>query len=320
MTISLGRWLCASLLASVFMGWGCEDDNVIPDDAQADAMGERDMRSADMRDADPPTDGGAMDADDRDADDRDADRMVDADVLDAATTIVGCEGLAALFCEDFEAVSIGGNEGVGWRPQSSPGSGLAVEDTRPFAGQRSLHVHTEENGFAFMRILFDPPANSFFGRMRVWVTEFPTAPNWAHFTLVEATGDDPQVIRPVGGQYVPAANGGPGSFWGIGADRGPTGDWTHWRTSAPAQSGAWTCIEWEMRDSDSFIQLRIGGADNPELTVDATDHGGNDARFEFPQFHTVKVGWQLYQGSPMPSQYDLWIDDVAFADTRLPCN
>lgn len=76
---------------------------------------------------------------------------------------------------------------------------------------RSMHVHTEGNGHAYIQLSpFAPPSNSFFGRMYIWVTAFPSAPDYAHFTLVEAAGSGAGVIRPIGGQYIP----GKGQLWG----------------------------------------------------------------------------------------------------------
>ena len=77
------------------------------------------------------------------------------------------------------------------------------------------------------------------------------------------------------------------------------------------------CVEWEVRDGDNFVRLSFDGVDNPELTVDTKDHGGNDVDFDFPEFDTWKVGWQLYQGGQSPNQYDIWIDDLIFDDARI---
>ncbi|ELS55719.1 hypothetical protein STVIR_3292 [Streptomyces viridochromogenes Tue57] len=38
----------------------------------------------------------------------------------------------------------------------------------------------------------------------------------------------------------------PGHFWGVGSDLGPTGDWTSWKTSAPATAGQWQCVEFHL--------------------------------------------------------------------------
>ncbi|MGE0784763.1 MAG: hypothetical protein AB7S26_03670 [Sandaracinaceae bacterium] len=237
---------------------------------------------------------------------------------DAGPAAVGCAGSTALFCEDFEDLAVGADSSSDWNAQVGNGS-LAVDDARAVSGSHSLHSHTEMNSYAFMRIPFMPPGNSFFGRMRLYVTEFPSAPDWAHFTLVELNGMSGDRTRPIGGQFVPSCCGGPGSFWGIGSDGGPTGDWTEWRTSAPTEAGRWVCVEWEMDATDNYIHVVFDGVENAELTADTDHHGGSSVPFVFPDFTTVKIGWQLYQGGPTPSQYDVWIDDVVFDTARVGC-
>jgi hypothetical protein len=39
--------------------------------------------------------------------------------------------------------------------------------------------------------------------------------------------------------------------------------------------------------------------------------------FVFPQFNTVKFGWQLYQQND--GAYDLWMDDITLATKRVGC-
>ncbi|MBO6936001.1 MAG: hypothetical protein JJ863_13535 [Deltaproteobacteria bacterium] len=282
----------------------CGDDDSDTGDGATDGSVRRDAGAAD--DGGGETDGGGDPAD------------LGDDTVDSGSSPEGCTG-SELFCEDFEDLSTGDPSSDAW---SAVGNGsLTIVDDRTFAGERALQVHTDENGWAFMRVPFSPPGNSFFGRMRVWVSEFPSAPNWAHYTLVELRGSDRGTrVRPVGGQYVPGTSGGPGAFWGIGADGGPTGDWTNWRTSAPSDGGRWLCVEWELDASDSFVRLSIDGADDDALTVDTNDHGGADVDFVFPTFEEVFLGWQLYQGGPTPNAYDVWIDDVVFDTTRVGCD
>ncbi|WP_197288142.1 hypothetical protein [Nocardia sp. NRRL S-836] len=135
-----------------------------------------------------------------------------------------------LFCEDFQSVPLGGATSLRWGVDTSHGT-LTVE--KAARGQRVLHVHTERNGRAFLRVEdFSPPENSFYGRLRLRTDAFPRRPDWAHYTLVEATGQGPEVVRPLGGRYVPTAAR---ALWGVGADSGPTGDWTNWRESAPSR-------------------------------------------------------------------------------------
>ena len=220
-----------------------------------------------------------------------------------------------LFCEDFERLPPGGPSTLNWGVDTRNGT-LTVE--RAGRHNQVLHVHTVDNGRAFLRVDdFAAPGNRFYGRMRLRVDAFPTAPDWAHFTLVEATGaGSPEVVRPIGGQYAPTV---PGVFWGVGADGGPTGDWTNWRESAPAVEDRWQCFEWTLDPTDNRVAVWIDGTANPELTASTTEHGGNDVPFVLPAVDTVKIGWQLYQAGTTPGQFDVWIDDIALSARRLGC-
>ena len=220
-----------------------------------------------------------------------------------------------LFCEDFERLPRGGPSTLNWGVDTRNGT-LTVERDR--RGNQVLHVHTVDNGRAFLRVDdFAAPGNRFYGRMRLRVDAFPTAPDWAHFTLVEATGTgSSEVVRPIGGQYAPTV---PGIFWGVGADGGPTGDWTNWRESAPVVEDTWQCFEWKLDAAGNRVAVWIDGVANPELTASTKQHGGNDVPFILPRVNTVKIGWQLYQGGTTPGAFDLWIDDIALSTKRLGC-
>ncbi|GIJ43324.1 hypothetical protein Val02_02100 [Virgisporangium aliadipatigenens] len=225
-----------------------------------------------------------------------------------------CARTGALFCEDFERLDTGGASSLDWGIDTRHGT-LTVERQR---GNKLLHVSTRDNGRAFLRVDdFAAPGNSFYGRMRLRVDAFPTAPDWAHFTLVELTGSgSSEVVRPVGGQWVPTLGR---SLWGIGADGGPTGDWTNWRESAPTREDVWQCVEWRVEAADNRVEVRFDGVANPELTASTNSHGGNDVPFVLPSVDTVKIGWQLYQGGTTPGRFDLWIDDIALSTRRLGC-
>jgi hypothetical protein len=223
-----------------------------------------------------------------------------------------CCNAELLFCEDFQRLPTGGATSLDWGVDTRHGT-LTVEKLR--RGQQVLHVHTEGNGRAFLRVDdFAAPDNSFYGRVRVRVDAFPRQPDWAHYTLVEATGEGPEIVRPLGGQYVPILDE---TLWGVGADGGPTGDWTNWQESAPSREDVWQCVEWRMDASDNRVDLWFDGVPQPDLTVSTTDHGGNDVDFLFPRFDTVKFGWQLYQ--PNDGAYDLWLDDIALGADRIGC-
>jgi hypothetical protein len=223
-----------------------------------------------------------------------------------------CDRSDLLFCEDFQSVPLGGATSLNWGVDTKHGT-LTVEKAP--RGQRVLHAHTERNGRAFLRVDdFSAPGNSFYGRIRLKVKAFPRRPDWAHYTLVEATGRGPEIVRPLGGQYVPTSGQ---ALWGVGADGGPTGDWTNWRESAPSREDVWQCVEWRMDASDNRVELWFDGVPQPDLTVSTRSHGGNPVDFVFPVFDTVKIGWQLYQAND--DTHDLWIDDIALGSKRVGC-
>jgi hypothetical protein len=230
----------------------------------------------------------------------------------------GCAGPTQLFCEDFETLPVGAGASSQWSADTQQGT-VAVEAGHSAGRGKVLHLHTDGNGRAFLTVNnFVAPANSYFGRIMVKVDAFPTAPDWAHFTMIEATGSAAggEIVRPFGGQYAPTNNG---TFLGIGADGGPTGDWTNWRESAPAVAGTWRCVEWEMQAADNRVTLWLDGADNPDLTVSTKSHGGSTADFVLPVVSTIKIGWQLYQANPTPAAYNVLLDNIALGSTRIGC-
>ncbi|WP_055526587.1 hypothetical protein [Streptomyces graminilatus] len=225
-------------------------------------------------------------------------------------------GQRPLARENFDHLPLGPvTAGREWTTDTSHGT-LTVEPSTTGKG-RELHIRTEGNGRAF--VVFpdlSAPGNSYWARLRLRVDAFPTAPDWAHWTLAEASGTgSPTLVRPLGGQYAPTDKG---NFWGVGSDLGPTGDWTSWRTSTPAVAGSWSCVEFHMDGADNRVTVYFDGVEQSDLTVDATHHGGaQTSDFAFPAFDKLKLGWQLYQGNPSPASYDVWMDDVVVKSGRV---
>jgi hypothetical protein len=217
--------------------------------------------------------------------------------------------------ENFNRLPLGPvTKGHGWTTDASNGT-LTVEPSTDGRG-RELRIRTEGNGRAFL-VLSDlaPPSNSFWARLRLRVAEFPTAPLWAHWTLAEASGSDsPTLVRPLGGQYAPTDKG---NFWGVGSDLGPTGDWTAWKTSAPAVAGKWQCVEFHLDATDNRVTVYFDGVEQPDLTVSTKHHGGTADDFVFPTFDKLKLGWQLYQADPTPASFEMRMDDIAVSSRRV---
>lgn len=221
----------------------------------------------------------------------------------------------SLFRENFDRLPLGlVTEGRGWTADTSNGT-LTVAPGSTGQG-RELRIRTEGNGRAFLVVPdLSLPGNSVWARMRLRVAEFPTAPDWAHWTLAEASGSDsPALVRPLGGQYAPTDKG---NFWSVGSDLGPTGDWTAWKTSAPATAGRWSCVEFHLEATDNRVTVHLDGVEQSDLTVSTQNHGGSADDFVFPTFDKLKLGWQLYQADPSPSSYDVRLDDIALSARRV---
>jgi hypothetical protein len=217
--------------------------------------------------------------------------------------------------ESFDRLPLGTvTEGRGWTSDTADGT-LAVVRSSTGHG-RELRIRTEGNGRAFL--VFDelsPPGNSFWGRVRLRVGGFPSAPDWAHWTIAEASGaDSPTLVRPLGGQYAPTDGG---NYWGVGSDLGPTGDWTSWKTSSPAVAGKWQCVEFHLDATDNRVTVYLDGERQSDLTVSTKEHGGTADDFVFPAFDKLKLGWQLYQANPTPSSYEIRMDDIALGTRRV---
>jgi hypothetical protein len=224
----------------------------------------------------------------------------------------------ALFCEDFESYPVGGlPAGAPWANETGGGGTLSIDGTTVRGGMRSLHVRTADGGHGYIRVNnFNPPGNSFFGRVELFVNSFPTSPDYAHFVLVEATGTGGGLVRPVGGQYIPGQ--GTTALWGVGNDQGSSGDWTSWQPTVPTVSGRWICYEWEMRAADNDIDVWLDGVAQPALSVSSTSRRDyNGSRFTFPTFNTIWFGWYQFQASS--TVRDIYLDDLALSTTRVGC-
>jgi hypothetical protein len=228
----------------------------------------------------------------------------------------GC-GAANLFCDDFENYAVGTiTAGMKWQSEVSNGS-FSI-DTATKRGQKSLKVKTDGNGRALAIINgFAPAGNNFYGRMQLWMTAFPSAPQYAHWTMFEAAGTGPDRIRPIGGQFIPGQ--GSEQLWGTGADGGATGDWTKWSPTAPAESGKWVCLEWQVEGATNAMHVWIDGVAKPALDVNTQIHGNGNGDFIIPPLTKAWFGWWLYQGNPTPAQFEMYIDDVAIGTTRQGC-
>lgn len=258
------------------------------------------------------------------AKDKNEDKGKGKDTAKAKGTDPACTRRGVLFCENFNALAVGAAVSPNWTVDTQQGT-LTVEPLRHGSRDRVLRAHTVGNGRALLTIPdFRAPGNSYYGRMWVRVDAFPTAPDFAHFILVQATGTgSKEMVRPVGGQFINTQflqNGGPGrSLWGIGADGGATGDWTNWKETATAVPGRWQCLEWTMQAPTNRVQMWVNGKTNPDLVVTTDNHGGNKVPFVLPKVNKLQIGWWLFQPGPTPLQFDLRYDNIVLSSTRVGC-
>lgn len=230
----------------------------------------------------------------------------------------GC-GPAAFFCEGFEDFAVGAaQQNAAWRPEGN----VSIDD-QAIEGTRALRLQPGGGQFARIALQNFSAPNSLFGRMFLRVEALPTSPNFAHWVVVEATGTgSSERVRPLGGQFIDLQDRGIRSnFWGVGADGGPTGDWTHWDNGGlvEARSATWECIEWRMNGADSAIDVWIDEQFEPSMSV-TRDDNPRGVPFVFPTFNNLTIGWGVFQGGTTPGQFDVHIDDIVLSRERAGCN
>ncbi|KAJ3122143.1 hypothetical protein HK098_003089 [Nowakowskiella sp. JEL0407] len=202
-----------------------------------------------------------------------------------------------------------------WKISSSNGV-ASIDTTNPKHGRKALRLQVSGNGYSFLSPnTFNPPGNSFFGRINLYVKQFPRKPDYAHFINVEVKGTgNPTLLRPIGGQYIP---GETTCRWGVGADLGATGDWTDHQKTVPTVDAKYQCMEWQMNSTDNSIQVWIDGVLKPEMSVSTQKHGGNQVDLVFPLMNSIRIGWQLFQSTT--DSFDVFIDDIALGTSKIGC-
>jgi hypothetical protein len=230
-----------------------------------------------------------------------------------------CAGLDVQLCDDFES---GSWDPATWELHQSAASDAPVIDTLHAArGSKAAHFHTANNEYSYIleKKTFPAVGNVFWGRMFLYIDALPVTPDGAHFTWLEAVGTgDPSKVRE-GGQY---------RKFGVGSDGGPTGDWTNIdQDPAPATvkeipEKQWLCLEWQYKGDSDETHFYVDGVEHPSLhTFPAVPHQANSTvSYHLPQFTSIWLGWWLYQASPMPDHYDVWLDEVAIDRARIGCS
>jgi len=235
-----------------------------------------------------------------------------------------CASAGALLCDDFESEAVGaGPDGTVW---SAPfGTLPRIDATRAARGKQSLYFELAAGapGQIEERKTFPAASGSLFGRMFVWLDALPTAPAYAHWTLVSALGSsNPAEVR-LSGQLDP--NRMNANYFAVGSDHGESGDWATagQEPGSKVRARAWICLEWLFKSDTSETQVWIDGVEQKSLHLTATEYRSGDQeagkRFVHPRFDKLRIGWWLYQAGALPSPAKLWIDEVIVDDARIGC-
>jgi hypothetical protein len=234
-----------------------------------------------------------------------------------------CSNDALWFCDGFEGAEIDQST---WKAMQSMPS---LDSAHVARGAKSLHMHTTATGASGLTItkFFSTAMGHYYGRLFVYFDALPTKPQWAHWTIVGANPKQGETIsgeNRVGGQFDGSIN-----RWGVGTDQGPTGDWTNLDDDPTGHAqnvagGRWYCVEW-LHDWDQDVsKLFIDGVEHPSLdtTADVKHQGNANVKYEIPVLGSVWVGFWNYDQhqTVVPSQFDVWIDEVAFDDERVGCD
>ncbi len=307
--------LVVALALGACGGGSPEDDASRPDGSARDAAAGDSGGSSDDASSSGDTNGGALDA--STADDAGTDAGGPRDLSSDRTRFFGdarC-GTDVLFCEDFEASTI---DSARWTTRGTPPS---LDTVRAARGGQSMHFHTSGNGQSRLETddIFPVAGGRYYGRMFVWIDALPTAPDWAHWTLVGASGDAHAGEIRVGGQWDRTRN-----RFGVGTDGGDTGDWTYLDQDptgavVPAPEDAWVCLEWMHDPETDTTAFYWDSVEHPSLATTSAMHGGSTAPYLLPDFRSVWIGWWLYQSGSTPDHFDVWIDEVVLDDERIGC-
>lgn len=261
----------------------------------------------------------------------DAPAETDTDAVDTNP----CTNGQAVFCDDFEATTLGATPGAPWKAIERGGT-VTVDSAQAYSGTHAAKCETttwDGTSSSYRQALLqikeaDAPItnNGFYGRMMVWYSKLlpsdSTSGNF-HWSIVRSDGtvttetynDEPfTAVYTYGGQY--------GHLLGnYNSGNGPASDcWQHATdTVIPAQ--VWTCVEWQFDGPTDSMRFWVNGEAIDAATVVEKGQGclkhDLQDRWVAPEFATISVGWENYQGLADGNLF--YIDDVALGPQKLGC-
>lgn len=257
-----------------------------------------------------------------------------ADGGDAGASVDPCS--TARFCETFESYEAGVAPTGNWKVETNLGA-VTIATDEHFDGQKAAKFTTQSSSggkTAYIKLnapnVFPVPGNVYYGRMMTWLVSAPAMS--VHWTFIQAGGVVPgqsyHALYRYGGQQ-PVSDGGafvgsqlmanydtPDSYSGTG----PSSDcWNHSK-GVVAPVARWACVEWQFDGPNNTMHFWLDGKPVDSLTVTGEGQGCVHQPQTFtwaaPDFSTLELGWESYQGDDPRT---LYLDDIVIATSRVGC-
>ncbi len=231
----------------------------------------------------------------------------------------GCP-TGAFLCEGFETQTAGAAPGAPWMLDTRGGGKITVDTTKPFSGQKSVHVTGVMNGFQGDRANIATPmaidSKTVWVRFMMYTASYP-ASSGVHTRLMRL------------GTAAGAALGSPESGYSFATYNGTAIEKVNTvlqRSAATklndsANKNRWICWEFEI-DKTGGIGKVVPHIwlDTKELSLSAAggaSHGMTSPSWDPINIEVFIMGLEGYQPDPVPADY--WIDDVIINSQRVGC-
>lgn len=217
-----------------------------------------------------------------------------------------CE--AARYCEDFESYEEGSVPGAPWSVTTIGAATLAADSSRPYIGNRALHVvmkQSSERDNAYLEqsnsAAVPVPGGNLFGRMMMYRTPGPSPEH--HFWLLDASGGGTNLR--LGG--LTPGNGSDIRYY-LGHEPSHSAPRSGADTAWDLEQGQWTCLEWQFDTNENETRVWLDGE-----AIDALTQTG----WEIGNIDTLRLG-QIMNWAPAADQ-EIWFDQFAIDEKRIPC-
>jgi hypothetical protein len=220
---------------------------------------------------------------------------------DGSGTGMGCKGITALFCDDYEAQTAGRAPSGMFTVKGA----VVVEETKAFSGTKAVHIHlnnppndTVASQITWTRPFLPTASKDIYGRAMVWLNAVPgccSTSNNIHWDLTTAkAGNVEYTLGSMYGNFMPVYQ--------------PGDDSVDTQTRWPAMK--WVCIQWTFKGSGTgYLDVKADGVRAaPGIPV---------TKWAPAAWTSLNFGWINFQPSSIP--VDMWFDDIAFGESEIPC-